>query len=87
MNEEIVSGFSLLVIGMVTVLTILTLVVISGNVLILLVNKYFPGRHGANDTASTSLIDNKILSVIISAVEIVTRGKGKVKQVKKINHR
>lgn len=63
-------------VGMVTIFVILGLVVISGQVLIRLVNRYAPGKT-VSSTSSAAIPDAHI-AAINAAVEVITKGKGKV---------
>ena len=88
MSEDFSTATLLLGVGMVTVFTILGLIVLFGNWLILFVNKYFP--ESAKNTinkivASAQEIDSKKLAAIVTAVDIITKGKGKVESVKKVD--
>jgi oxaloacetate decarboxylase gamma subunit len=78
MNEALM----LLGVGMITVFIILTLVVLLGNLLIILVNRFIPEKAKII-TKSTENISNKKLAAIVAAVDIVTKGRGKVTGVVK----
>jgi oxaloacetate decarboxylase (Na+ extruding) subunit gamma len=85
MNEGFSTAFELLAVGMITVFTILALIVIFGNILIALVNKYIPEAKVSAivSSASTGAIDPKKMAAIVSAVDIVTEGKAKVTSITK----
>lgn len=70
------SAFSLLLVGMITVFVVLLLVVVTGNLLIRLVN-----RIGGSDTDGG--ISPSKVAAIASAVEVVTQGKGRVERIEK----
>jgi oxaloacetate decarboxylase gamma subunit len=79
-------AFELLGVGMVTVFTILALVVILGNLIIRFVNKYIGEdvKPQSKSSGNTTLgIGSKKLAAIVSAVNIVTKGTGKVTKVEK----
>ena len=81
MTDNIESALSLLLIGMITVFLVLLLVVVIGNVLISITNK-FAVAPAKNITKKT--IDNKKLAAITAAVEIVTEGKVRIEKIEKI---
>lgn len=82
-NEALV----LLAIGMITVFLILALVVVSGNILIKIVNRYAPeptkkltrSRQAALGTAP------EVVAAITAVVETVTAGHGKIQSIQKID--
>ena len=85
MSEAFSTATMLLAVGMITVFTILALIVVFGNILISVVNKYFPEAHVAKviQKATTAAMDTKKVAAIISAVDVVTEGKGKVTSITK----
>ncbi len=85
MNGDINEALILLVVGMVTVFSILALIVVLGNILIKIINKYFPEKEipAVVKKVSQGVIDPKKMAAIVSAVDIITQGKGKVTSVKK----
>lgn len=84
MGDGIQLGLSLLVIGMITVFSILFLVVACGTLLIKITNKYFPLETQKTVTLVQGSNKNKI-AAIMAAVEAVTGGKGKATSIRKIN--
>jgi len=88
MTENLNSGVVLLMVGMITVFTILFLVISTGKVLILIVNRYFPEKGSISqreiEKVSISHPDNKIVSVLNSVVEEITEGRGKITRIDKI---
>ena len=76
----------LMIVGMVTVFTVLCLVVLLGNIIIRFVNRFLPEEAvAAKPSASAAhAIDPKVYSAICSAVSTVTGGKGSVVDVKKL---
>lgn len=79
-------ALELLGVGMVTVFLILSLVVILGNLIIRFVNRFIPEvqKAAVNLSASSlSEIDPKKLAVIASAVNLVTKGSGRVIKIEK----
>ena len=84
MEDVLNSALSIMLVGMVTVFIILWLVVLIGNGIILVVNRYWPapkvavkpaGKHGA--------IASGTMAAIIAAVEAVTGGRGNVTNIEK----
>ena len=82
MEENLELAVSLMIIGMSTVFAILFLVVAGGKMMIQWVNKFHPDK-------TPELIfmkaDKKKLAAIVAAVNIVTRGKGKIERIRKID--
>ncbi len=85
MNEGFSTALMLLAVGMITVFTILALIVIVGNILILLVNKFIPETtvRAVVKAATLGAIDPRKMAAIVSAVDIVTEGKAKVTSITK----
>ncbi len=87
MPETLYSALTLLLIGMITVFTILFLVVISGNVLIRLVNKYLPSTtekyKSFLPTESKTAIPAKKIAVIVAAIEAVSEGKARIVKIER----
>ena len=85
MNDALNTALMLLAVGMITVFTILALIVLFGNVLIALVNKYIPEAKISKviQTAAEVAIDPRKMAAIVSAVDIVTEGKAKVTSITK----
>lgn len=79
-------ALQLMGIGMITVFIILALVVFIGNVIIRFVNKYLPEEVSKQVRLAASPageISRKKVAAIISAVKIVTEGKGHVTKIEK----
>ena len=81
-------ALKLLLTGMGTVFFILIMVVLLGNLIIMVTNKFattpveaIPVKSGSN----SGLIESNKLAAIVSAVDIATSGKGKVSSIEKIN--
>ena len=85
MSEATSTATMLLAVGMITVFTILALIVVFGNILISLVNRYFPETKvtAAIQKATESAIDSRKMAAIVSAVDVVTKGKAKVTSITK----
>jgi len=86
MGEKMDLAFQLLGVGMLTVFAMLFLVVFIGNMIILFVNKYVPEEEAVvpSKRSADDAIDPGKMSAIISAVNTVTGGKGKVVKVEKV---
>ncbi|HET6556691.1 MAG TPA: OadG family protein [Prolixibacteraceae bacterium] len=85
--SEMEVALELLGVGMVTVFIILSLVVLIGNLIIRFVNKYMAEdiKPPTIKSGTSSVeINSKKLAAIVSAVNIVTNGAGRVTDVKKI---
>ena len=90
MEDSMQIALMLMVVGMVTVFTILILVVLCSKLMIAIINRYFPEITVAGTSPQSfdgPMQDNKKVSVIIAAVEAITAGKGSVKEIKKINNK
>jgi len=80
-------AFELLGVGMVTVFTILALVVVLGNLIIRFVNHFMPEMQKVSvksNEAITREISSKKMAAIISAVNMVTNGTGRVTKIEKL---
>ena len=86
--ENMSMALGLLVVGMVTVFTILCLVVVIGNLVIRLTNRFIPvvglaaGRPGNGDLAERKA-QSKKYAAIVAAVEVITKGHGRVESIEK----
>ena len=83
--ENLETALLLMVVGMATVFAILLIVIYLGKLLISLVNKYapeeqLPAKQGAQSPVP---IPGNIVAAI-TAVNVVTQGKGKVAKIEKI---
>ncbi len=84
MDHNLSNAVSILVVGMITVLIILWLVVVIGNLLIRVTNKYWPSPQNAGKTGTeVRSISSEILAAIVAAIEVVTGGKGRVTKIEK----
>ncbi|HAW05581.1 MAG TPA: oxaloacetate decarboxylase [Saprospirales bacterium] len=88
MESNISNALVLLTIGMITVFLILALVVISGNILIKIVNKYTPEptKKFSRNYRSVTVTAPETLAAIATAVETVTAGHGKVESIQKVEN-
>lgn len=81
MNQDYSTALLLLAVGMITVFSILALIVLLGSWLIKFVNRYFPEEKSSSTSpkgSGNNTLDPIKLAVIVSTVDIVTKGKGKV---------
>jgi oxaloacetate decarboxylase (Na+ extruding) subunit gamma len=85
MNEAFSTAGMLLAVGMITVFTILLLIVVFGNILIALVNRFIPEVEMVKAVKSHghAAMDPRKVAAIVSAVDIVTEGKAKVTSITK----
>lgn len=94
MSPEMLEAFYLLAVGMVAVFGILGLVVLTGQLLIRLLNRMAPSPISDKPTSTGSppqLSDSTeadihpaTLAVLVATVEEVTKGTGNIKKIKKI---
>ena len=75
----------LMAVGMITVFAILALIVFFGNILIKIVNKYFPEKilEKTLEVSATTGIDPRKIAAITAFVDITTGGMGKVSGISK----
>lgn len=83
MNEIFGEAFLLMVVGMTTVFAILFLVVGMGNVLIRIINRYFPEPLSPARVPARTVIEPAQLAAIAAAVSAVTGGRGRIEQIEK----
>jgi oxaloacetate decarboxylase (Na+ extruding) subunit gamma len=79
------TALQLMFIGMLTVFLILLLVVVIGNLIVRFVNKYVQESVIVQKSNNVELqaIEPRKMAAIVSAVQIVTNGRGKVVKVDK----
>jgi oxaloacetate decarboxylase gamma subunit len=80
-------ALELMLTGMGTVFIILIMVVVLGNLIIKLTNKFAPApvTLTGNKAGNISDIDSKKMAAIVSAVQVTTMGRGYITSIKKIN--
>lgn len=90
--DNLNTAFGLLVVGMVTVFIILWLVVLIGNLVVQLTNRFIPekGSEGGGSPGGVSVnggtvkkTDPRKLAAIVASVDAVTQGRGKVDSIEK----
>lgn len=79
-------GFTLMLIGMVTVFVIMFLIIFIIQELIQLVNRFAPAKETADKSRNTNAqdVDALTMSIIADTVRQITGGSGTVKTVRKI---
>ena len=83
MESTVSNALLLLGIGMLTVFAVLLIVVISGHLLIWVINKYAP--ETIKDTGLIKpLISNKEIAALSAVVDHLTKGKGKINSIEKL---
>lgn len=81
--HELNEAFSILIVGMITVALILMLIVLIGNVIIRLSNKYAPEAKLPDNNKGRGGSTENTYAAIRAAIDIVTKGKGKVTNINK----
>ena len=81
--ENMNEALSLLVVGMIMVLLILFLVVVVGNAVIRLTNRYIPVTEKTDAGLRAKSINSKKTAAIVAVVDTITQGKGRVNSIKK----
>ena len=88
-SANVNEALQLLAVGMGTVFFILALVVFMGTQLINVVNRWMPAavlsKASTPSPSSSATLQPGVLAAIVSAVEIVTEGKGKVDHVERVD--
>lgn len=86
MEQNIGNAITIMLVGMTTVFLILSLVVIIGNVIIRTTNKYLPAKASVK-SQNSQMLDNSAagkIAAIVSAVDVVTNGKGQITKITKV---
>ena len=83
MSESFSTALSLLAIGMITVFFVLAIVVLSGNLMIFLVNRFAPREKITLEKIPDQTVRPSVLAAINAAVEVFTEGKGKIIKIEK----
>ena len=82
--EILNEALGLLVVGMVMVFIILWLVVITGNLVISLTNRFIPEDKKSGEEGLTGKrIHHKRLAAIVASVAVITHGRGKIESIRK----
>lgn len=91
MTENLQTALVLMVVGMITVFGILALVVLTGNVLVRVINSIYKGEKGPLFVNKTRVSKRRNqlspaqLAAIIAAVAAVTAGEGKIEKVERVS--
>ena len=79
-----ISVWTLLVVGLGTVFCALLLIIGMGNLLISVINRFFPEEEPKAQATAVAAVAPNIKAAIESAVNTITAGKGKVESIEKI---
>ena len=80
MENELSQALTLLGIGMITVFVVLSLVVVVGNALIRIVNRLAKVNIKIDSTPEVS---NAQIAAITTAVELITKGEGRITKIER----
>lgn len=81
--ENLNTALGLLVVGMITVLIILWLVVLIGNLVVRVTNRLIPVQEKPGGTTGGGSPDSKKMAAIVAAVDVATGGKGKIDSIER----
>lgn len=89
MNDNFSEAIQLMIVGMLTVFSILLIVIVFGTLLIKLVNKYAPEevqnkKAVAAANNAVQQVDATVKAVIDATVAQITGGKGRVSKITKL---
>lgn len=89
MNDNFNEAIQLMIVGMLTVFSILLIVILFGNILIKLVNKYAPEevqtkKPVAAANNAVQQVDATVKAVIDATIAQITGGKGRVSKITKL---
>lgn len=85
MEQNLNNAFAVMIVGMITVFIILWLVVLIGNVLIRITNKFWPEAEKIKKAVKTTVSSSDgTIAAIVAAVGVVTKGKGNVTKITKL---
>ncbi len=97
MSEQISTAILVMIVGMLTVFLILALVVLTGELLIRIVNRYIPVkvsekpqrqvRQAQLDADNLPIITDSKMAAIVAAVQHLTGGKGRIEKIEKIENK
>lgn len=83
--ENLNTALGLLVVGMVTVLIVLWLVVLIGNLVVRVTNRFIPHGEKPGGGSLESKSDTKKMAAIVAAVDAATGGRGSVDSIQKLH--
>ncbi len=81
--ENLNTALGLLVVGMITVMIVLWLVVIIGNLVVRLTNRFITVKDTPTGGTRGGTADSKKMAAIVAAVDAVTEGKGNVDSIQR----
>ena len=85
MEHSISDAIVIMIVGMATVFFILWIVVMIGNTLIRLSNKFWPEAASIKKTIQTTTVSSDgTIAAIVAAVDVATHGKGKITKISKL---
>lgn len=93
MSNALSEALLILAVGMVTVFVILGMVVMTGQVLIRITNRFTQEVQVAKPTRSvnrskafnkSATIDKKKLAALVATVELITEGRGRIEKIEKM---
>jgi len=90
MTDDIQTGLLLLVVGMITVFTVLGMVVLTGKLLIAVVNRTYRvtpaqvGTYTPKRTISATGSEKRKLAAVVAAAFIMTKGKGRIQRIQRV---
>ena len=90
MDEVLQLALTILLVGMTSVFVVLSLVVLTGRVIISVTNRWAPAPEKVKGKPTTSSpsskpVSNNALAAISAVVDFLTAGKGQVGSVKKVD--
>ncbi len=77
-------SLAIMAVGMITVFVILFLIVWVGNLIIRFSNKYLPEEKKPEKAKKQATPSDNVYAAISAAINVLTNGKGKVTNIKKI---
>jgi oxaloacetate decarboxylase gamma subunit len=84
MDQVLSNAFSILIVGMVTVFLMLWVVVLIGNLLIWGTNKFATEELPVQKKENPNLSSKGSIAALVAAVEVITKGKGRVSNITKL---
>lgn len=77
-------ALSIMAVGMITVFFILFLIILIGNLIIRLSNRYLPEEATVVKTKKVTASSDNKLKAIEAAIDVITKGRGKITNIKKL---
>lgn len=82
--QSLNEALTVMVVGMITVFFILFLIVLIGNLIIRLSNRYLPEDQGAVKSEKNKRSQDNTMKAIETAIHLITGGKGQITNIKKL---